>query len=549
MYRTLGALAIALCATAGCSNSEPTLPAHQPLRVVGARDVGAVDRDEVIELVIALTMREPEGLRQLISLQNDPGSSMYRHYLTPREFGDQFGPSLAEYQQVVDWALAYNLEVTRQEPSRTTMSVRGKAVDVEHAFGTSLRQWQDSRGTFRAPSASLNVAPGLGLLFGGVLGLDDAQLWHSHRVPVPPASPQAGTGSRVPSDLQTMYNVDQITQRGEGETVGILGTGFPPDPKLDVDGFINHKGFAGTGISLATAFGTSRTQQYTQIFLGGPNRDPASFANDEYQENVLDIDCVLGIAPRTSVVHVLTATNGGGLFFDGITYFINNVPNAHAVTVSFGLCERYIASEILLLNNQFTQAKAQGQTWFFAAGDNGTNDCDDGSGNKVLTVEWPASSPDAVGVGGTQLSGGVEVAWTGGGGGQSEINVKPAYQIGVGPFPNDGVRDVPDISAIAGNPGISIFLQGQIGLLEGTSAASPMVAALWVLLDQAKGGGGQTNFHERMYQLGQANSTAFHDITTGANSDGTTPGYPAGPGYDLATGWGTININQLIQQW
>ena len=60
---------------------------------------------------------------------------------------------------------------------------------------------------------------------------------------------------------------------------------------------------------------------------------------------------------------------------------------------------------------------------------------------------------------------------------------------------------------------------------------------------------GITNIHERLYDLGRANSTVFNDITAGNNSNGVTPGYPAIVGYDLATGWGTPNTTQLLAQW
>jgi kumamolisin len=117
----------------------------------------------------------------------------------------------------------------------------------------------------------------------------------------------------------------------------------------------------------------------------------------------------------------------------------------------------------------------------------------------------------------------------------------------VGPYPNDGVRDQPDIAALGGPPGVAVFAQGQTFASEGTSASTPMWAAAWAVLDQVKmGGKGIFNGHERIYQLA---GTGFQDITSGNNSDGVTPGYSALPGYDLATGWGTPNLASLIAAW
>jgi kumamolisin len=196
-----------------------------------------------------------------------------------------------------------------------------------------------------------------------------------------------------------------------------------------------------------------------------------------------------------------------------------------------------------------SQAKAEGQAWFTASGDDGTDGCQDGPGNDVLSVDWPSASPYVISVGGTQISGGKEIAWAGSGGGQSEIVPKPAFQTGIGPYPNDGARDVPDVAALAGGPGVNTYSQGKIYASEGTSAAAPIWAGVWAVLDQAKGGTGFPMGTERLYQLGAAKSTAFHDIANGNSGNGTTPGYAAIAGYDLATGWGTPNLPQLIGSW
>jgi kumamolisin len=154
-------------------------------------------------------------------------------------------------------------------------------------------------------------------------------------------------------------------------------------------------------------------------------------------------------------------------------------------------------------------------------------------------------------VGGTDLAGSVEEAWADGGGGESEINVKPAYQLGVGPYPNDGVRDVPDIAALAGNPGVQTFAGGRVGAAAGTSAAAPQWAAAWAILNQsvkARFPDGIQNAHVRLYQLGQA-GLGMNDITTGTIVNGSQGTFPAGPGYDLATGWGTPNVLSLTGNW
>jgi kumamolisin len=409
--------------------------------------------------------------------------------------------------------------------------------------------WQDGHSSktrppsFRAPSSDFVLPAAVASLVDTVVGLDDANRYVSHRIgPAPGSTPNALPGTAEPADLRTIYGAAGATHPvtampllGAGETVAILGTGYAP-ADADVKNFI-------TKYSLPT----NQAGQYVRVFLGGDNRDPSALANDEYGENVLDIDMVLSMAPMANVVHVLTAANAGGLFADGIAFVVNQVPQAHAATVSYGTCERVAAYEVLQLNTMFLQAQSQGQAWFFASGDDGTDDCQDASPSAVLSVEWPASSPYAFGVGGTSISSGQEIAWSLGGGGQSELFPKPSWQEGIGPYPDDGVREVPDVSALAGDPGVATVFGTSVYPSMGTSAATPIWAGVWALIDEARGNVGMADYHERMYTLGKLGTGAFNDVTAGTNgSSADTPGYPALPGYDLATGWGTPNVKLLV---
>jgi subtilase family serine protease len=522
--------AVAFLAFAGCSNPSspwaspgaPSWPSQVPARVAHAATLGRLDADAPIDAVLAMRLNDPDALAALVAAGQR---------LTPAELTERFAPSAADYARAVAALRAQGLEV-EPSPTRTTITIRGRAETVEAALGTRLTRYADEIGVFHAPS-QLNPPAAIAVFLGGAAGLDDAGRWWSHRVP----EPLSASGSAEPPDLRMMYNVTPAVGLGDGETVAILGTGLPPTDD-DVDGYV-------TKYTLPT----NRKGQYARVFVGGPNRDPPGLVQNEYGENVLDVDMVLALAPHADVVHVLTATNSPGLFADGIQYIVNHVPQAHQVSVSYGTCERVAASEMLVMNQLFLQAKAQGQQWFFASGDNGTDGCRDGKGNKVLSVNWPSSSPYVMSVGGTQVGTTGETAWVAGGGGQSEILDKPAYQ--VGHTPSDGVRDQPDLAALAGSPGVVIYAQGRIFTgVQGTSAATPMWAAIWALLDANKGGGhGFTNGHERLYQLGAAGATGLRDITTGGIGDGTTPGYPATVGWDLATGWGVPDVATLVTQW
>jgi subtilase family serine protease len=157
---------------------------------------------------------------------------------------------------------------------------------------------------------------------------------------------------------------------------------------------------------------------------------------------------------------------------------------------------------------------------------------------------------------------------------------KPSWQSGSG-VPVDGVRDLPDVSLFAAageNDTLYPFCPGEgycvesdgnltIGIVGGTSVSSPAMAGIMALINQKYGPQGQANYI--LYPLAVQHPSAFHDITTGSNivpcqqgspnctlstaPDNTkgyyTFGYYAGPGYDLATGLGSVDANLLVQYW
>jgi kumamolisin len=524
--------------TIGCSASAPIDPgsgsaAALPDRVQSAIDRGRMAPDALVDFVVGLSVRRPEALDRFVATRAVGDAA-----LAPEEFADRFAPTAQEYWRVVSWLRAHGAFVTRTAAGRTTVSAYARADVVESLFAVELHRYSDAEGDFFAASSPLNVANELVGTVNGVVGLSGADGWRP-RLSWPDLSAGAAL---APADMEKLYGSAAIANPGMGETVAILGAGNPPDPTGDVGDFMTHY----------KPYGMTSAPSYTQFLLGGPTREDASSAGGEYIENVLDAEMVLSMAPLATIVHVLVATNSPGLFTDGISYIVNDVSKAHSVSVSYGGCERGAAQEMPVMNTLFEQAQAEGQQWFFASGDSGTDGCRDGTGNMHITAGWPTSSPYIVGVGGTMIgSGGVEVTWNqnasgggAGGGGPSEVLTKPAYQMGK--TPNDNARDTPDIAAIAGGGGVFIAVKGQHGTVGGTSAAAPVCAGAWALVDQGKGGMGITDALTKMYGIGT--SGAFNDITVGDNGgpDNKSPGYPAGPGYDLATGWGSPNVAQLI---
>ena len=544
-------LSLSLLLFAACSN-RTTLPASAPgPRVDGAVDLGQLPRDAAVDLVIGLHLRAAPALQKFLERQDQTLDTM-----SPEDFADSFAVSAVEYADVRRWLVAHGFTITRTTAGRTTISVRATADVVEQAFGAALHEYEDGDGRFYAAVDALTLAPEIAPSVGGIIGVEGGLPWVSHMVHPPAPAPNAANQPYGATDLESQYQTSAITTPGSGETIVILGAGNGPVASDIAGYFSTYKPYG-----QATNPGSYKVEQ-----VGGPNRDPNDIAELERQENTLDIDMIAAIAPYASVVHVLTATNTPGLFADGISYIVEQHKEAHAVSVSYGTCERGAASYMPTMHAMLAEAKAEGQTWFFAAGDTGTDACRSGTTNKIVSAGWPASAPWVVGVGGTQISTGTtEVTWNSypgsilapgaaGGGGVSESLDKPAYQMGV--TPNDGARDEPDVAALAGSPNINIYLAGASPFgntvpVGGTSAAAPMWAGVWALLEQAKNHVAITNSLEGLYTLGK-NGKGFHDVTSGNNGgpgDTGTGGYPAAMGYDLATGWGSPNTAELIANW
>jgi pseudomonalisin/xanthomonalisin len=205
------------------------------------------------------------------------------------------------------------------------------------------------------------------------------------------------------------------------------------------------------------------------------------------------------------------------------------------------------ASGFLTSNDQvLAQGVAQGQTLFTASGDTGSF-CPllvgvNGVPAGVPGVNYPASSPNAVGVGGTTIVGATsplsEIGWYAGGGGMSLLESEPGYQSAVGGS-NLGVRrGVPDVSFDADpNSGFNVIVGGQNTIVGGTSGSSPSWLGIWARTQAAHGG-----------NLGFANATIYAEPATAFNDIlvGTNVLYPVTPGYDYVTGRGTPNIAAFI---
>lgn len=323
---------------------------------------------------------------------------------------------------------------------------------------------------------------------------------------------------------------------GTGQTVGLieLGGGFV---QSDLDTYFSSLGLTSPKVTAVSVDGGANT----------PAGDPSSADG----EVMLDIEVVGAIAPGAAIA-VYFAPNTDRGFLDAITTAIHDTVNKPSIlSISWGGPESsYTQQSTQGFDAAFADAVTLGIAVLAAAGDNGSSD---GSSDGVAHVDFPASSPQVTGCGGTTLTLagtaiGSESVWNDGasggatGGGISDVFALPAYQAsaGVPPSVNAGNRvgrGVPDVAGDADpQTGYVTRVDGTNGVVGGTSAVAPLWAAL-VALGNQRSGKPLGFLNTALY----ANAAAFHDITNGTNG-----AYSAVPGWDACTGLGTPDGVKII---
>lgn len=284
---------------------------------------------------------------------------------------------------------------------------------------------------------------------------------------------------------------------------------------------------------------------------------------DVNREAALDIEVIRAVAPAAKILFYEAPLTQSGAYADMFRAILRS-RRADIVASSWGSCELTLPpSERRADAVALRAAAAAGVSVFVASGDQGAYDCQGADlADHRLSVDWPASSQDAIAVGGTRLSltpslgylG--ETAWQdqltgwGGGGGVSRFDPRPAWQTGpgvVGPA-TDGRRQLPDVSADADQgTGWSIYADGGPEVVGGTSASAPFWAAAMLLVRQYAARHGVARpgpIDPLLYALaaGHPSLPPFHDVIRGGNRY-----YQAASGWDPATGLGSPDVYNLAR--
>jgi subtilase family serine protease len=396
-------------------------------------DRGSVSDAQALHRMLLLLQRSSEqesALLRLLEDQQSKASPNYHKWLTPNQFGQQFGPADADIQAVAQWLASKGFTDIKIGAGRSVIEFSGNVAQVRTAFHTDIHQYVVKGETHLANATDPQVPAALAGVIAGVVGLHDFRKKPMYRLA---STPLAITSARLPGaanpqhtfdcidlltsifgsfsgqsttchalgpyDFATIYNVLPIWNstpaiNGAGQTIAIVGrTNIHVQ---DISDFRN-------------LFGLPSNPP--QVILDGP--DPGVVSGDETEADV-DVEWSGAVAPGASIDLVVSQSTETTDGVDLSALYIVDRNLAPIMSESYGQCEFNLGTgNNLFYNNLWQQAAAQGISVFVASGDSGSAGCDVELDQGLLppqpaqyglAVNGVASTPYNVAVGGTDFN-------------------------------------------------------------------------------------------------------------------------------------------------
>lgn len=498
------------------------VPGSERPPIPGAENPRALAPDEPITVTLRLRPASPEKAARIYQ----PRRRGAEPPLTRAALAALVGSSAADAQLVEAFAHTTGLTVIQVDLPRRTIVLRGPASLVQKAFGVTLHCVTTPKGDFRQRTGTVTIPESLAGVVTGVFGLDNRPQARTHFQIRRQSAVSPATSYSAPT-LGGIYEFP-ANDTGAGQCIALieLGGGYRAS---DLQTY-----FDGLPLSVPAV---------VPIGVDGGQNSPTGDANGPDGEVMLDIEVAGSLAPA-AMIAVYFAPNTDQGFLDAITTAVHDATHEPTViSISWGGPESsWTAQAMQAMDEAFAEAVAIGLPVCVASGDGGASD---GVSDGSLHVDFPASSPNAIGCGGTSLivTNGTpaETTWADSGGGFSTTFPMPSWQSkATASFQQTG-RGVPDVSADADpQTGYNVVVDGSTFVIGGTSAVAPLWAALIACCQQASGQK-LTDLASRLY----AANGGFRDITQGGNG-----GYHAGAGWDPCTGLGVpVGSSLLTKVW
>ncbi len=536
------AIAMSVCAnplsTRVPGNSPPGAAGNQALVALAQRPAalrrgdlvtGLLPVKQPMHLVIALKLRNRAQLDRFLANAQQKGTAVAQRSMSAGDFVAQFAPTRAQAQVVVDYLTKAGFTNIEIAPNRQLVSGDATADTVRAAFHVGLVQVRTHDGRLAYASTSTVMVPAtLRDSVLSVLGLQTVNAFHtsvqatsSHNVTQSSSVP--GFSGYDPTDFASFYGASGAPTAAT-VPVGIISEGSMTSVLSDLNMFTT----------------SHHLPAVTTQVVGKGSSDTSGDVEWD-----LDSQDIVGMSGGVKKLIFYASPT---FYNSDITADINTAVSANAakiINVSLNECERDAEADGMLAATDqiLKQAAAQGQTFSVSSGDKGSNECDGTA--PAATVSYPASSPYVISVGGTWLGDTTgtdypgETFWGDGGGGVSEFEPMPSWQVGVGQNLNSTNRGIPDV-AFDANPatGAVITYHGQLAQYGGTSLSAPLFAGAWARILASKG----IDFGFAAPLLYEIDPKAFNDVTFGADVN-----YSAYPGWDYTTGFGSLDVGRTIQ--
>ncbi|MBS0432664.1 MAG: PKD domain-containing protein [Proteobacteria bacterium] len=500
------ALGLAACAAAGAATTSSPAMARATRLAQGDVVSGPLALSQSMHIVVGLKLQNKAELDAYIS---KPGFKP----LTGAQFVARYSPSEAQARAVANFLKASGFTNVKISPNRILVSGDASAANAARAFETSLVsvKTHDGRVAY-ANSTDAKVPASMQSFVNGVVGLQNVHIPHLFYREYTGNATNAVTGHQ-PTDFPSIYGATSLPVP-TGINIGILAEGNLSKTLTSLTNFTTANGLPAVttksvGTPTSDTSGTLEWELDSQTIVGAAGGQVGS----------LTFYLMPNISSDTGVV-------------DGINLAVTDNTTT-IVNGSLGVSEVDAKNDgsFATADAALQQGIAQGQSFSFSTGDDGASSCFTLHTNSGC---WPATSAYVVAVGGTTLDASTgsgatwnsEKVWSSAGGQQSQVEAKPSWQT----LWSGTNRATPDIAFDADPSSGALIYNGsrqtQVG---GTSLSSPMFVGFWARVMQGKGNLGFPA--PLMYPL---SASDFHDITQGSN------GNPAGPGYDLASGRGSV---------
>lgn len=450
--------------------------------------------------------------------------------------------------QLVGWARGQGLDV-RWQPGDNWAVVAGKADKVGSAFDVEIHDYRGQRGQLFYASPQQPSVPAS--LRHEVVELGRILSYIPHHESKPPLLPADVPDQGLqPNALLNTYNITPLTRAGftgKGQTIVIFA--FDGFDQADLDSFAE----------------LYNLPKFTPTVIGGQPAAPRG-------ETTMDLEVAHAVAPdaKKVVINARPTVEGDGGVFEKIGQLLESADDQFPGAVwSFSIgwgCDKLItAADMAPVRSALTAAHRNGTTAFNASGDLAGLECKGGQdwssppSDADIGLDSVASLPEMTDVGGTTLStdaNGVwqsEQAWfdvplsLGSGGGVSSLFERPPWQRAVMPDEHQDRRVTPDIAAVADQyTGVKIVFNGKELVGGGTSQSAPLWAGIAAVMNQylvENDGRLLGDLNPLLYRVAEGSRLpGFRDITLGGNAVAD-----ARPGYDMVTGLGTPDVDNLVR--